>query len=416
VISSQDDRTSVATCIEAGAEDHISKPYEPLVLNARVKTSLERKRMRDVERDYLARVAQLTSAAEAVERETYVTGSLDALMRDDDELGRLARVFDRMVAGLRSREGRLQRRLHQLRQEMADSGAKALEGTAVSADSAFQSGEILAARYEILGHLGKGGMGMVYHARDRELGEEVALKVVRQDLVAGDPTLVDRLKSEIRMARKISHRNVVRAHDLGEWKGTYFITMEYVRGMQLSDLLDRRGRLSIDSTLAIGTQLSDALTVAHEQDIIHRDVKPANLLIDEAGALKVMDFGLARPVHRGWEENITVAGFIVGTPQYMAPEQLMGGDVDARSDLFSVGIVLYECLAGRPPFDADSPVALAAQMLEGRVTPIGDLAPEVPARLANAVHQLLQLHPKDRLGSARDLGHTLSEIEHSPHA
>jgi len=296
---------------------------------------------------------------------------------------------------------------------MAESTKNAIRAAHVSAESPFASGETLAGRYEILGHLGRGGMGMVYHARDRELGDEVAVKVVRHDLIAADPTLVDRLKSEIRMARKISHVNVVRAHDLGEWKGTYFITMEYVRGISLSELLDRRGRLTVDSTLAIGTQLADALSVAHEQSIIHRDIKPANLQIDDAGALKVMDFGLARPVQRGTEANLTMAGFIVGTPQYMAPEQIMGGDVDARSDLYSVGVVLYECLAGRPPYDAESPVRLAAQMVDGHLRPIIDAVPDVPVRLALTIHQLLSLQPQNRVASARELANTLSEIEHS---
>ena len=410
VISSQNDLASVVRCIELGAEDHISKPFEPALLLARVQACLERKRMRDHEQDYLRRVGKLTAAAEAVEAETYAAGSLASLVAQSDELGRLARVFDRMVTGLKSKEERLQHRLRQLRHELGEASGKTT-AAAMSADSPFRSGEILAARYEILAHLGDGGMGMVYRARDIELGEQVAVKVVRRDLVHGDPTIVERLKEEIRLARRISHKNVVRAHDLGEWKGTYFITMEYVKGITVAELLDRRGRLAVDSTLAIGTQLAEALAVAHEQEIIHRDIKPANLLIGDEGTVKVMDFGIARSINR--KDDITLAGFIVGTPHYMAPEQLMGGKVDSRSDLFAVGVVLYECLAGRPPFRAEASTALLAQIAEGNFVRLGELVAHVPAELEAIVYQLLRFQPSERFNSARQLADKLTEIEHA---
>lgn len=249
---------------------------------------------------------------------------------------------------------------------------------------------------------------MVYLARDRQLAEDVAVKVMRRDLVGQDPNFVARLKSEIRLTRRISHRNVVRAHDLGEWQGVYFLTMEYVKGISVAKLLHTRGRLTIESTLAIGSQLAEALAVAHEQQIIHRDIKPQNLLVDDEGVLKVMDFGLARLVER--PEELTQAGSIVGTPRYMAPEQLLGGDADARTDLFAVGVVLYECLTGQPPFGASSPMALIAEMLDGHPPAIRDLVPEVPPMLATLVERLLQREPKDRPGSARDLAEQLAQV------
>lgn len=412
VVSGQDDLSSVAACIEAGAEDHITKPYEPILLDARMRACLERKRMRDLELDYLARVAQLTSAAEAVERELYIPGTLAPLASQDDELGRLARVFDRMVSGLKSREDRLQQRIRELRREMGETSDAIRAAGHTTPDSPFTSGETLANRYQVKGHLGSGGMGMVYRARDVELNEDVAIKVVRHDLVRQDPDVIERLKSEIRLARKISHRNVVRTHDLGEWKGTYFITMEFVEGITVAALLDRRGRLTVESTLAIGTQLSEALAVAHDQQIIHRDIKPANLLVDHGGVLKVMDFGIARSIEPDTARQ-TASGFIVGTPAYMAPEQLMGGTVDTRSDLFAVGIVLYECLAGRPPFVADDPLTLIAHIIDGSFPKLGELVPGVPPRLEAIIHQLLQLHPADRTGTARALATMLTELEHS---
>jgi DNA-binding response OmpR family regulator/predicted Ser/Thr protein kinase len=417
VISSLGDEEGVVECIEAGAEDYIAKPFRLALLSARVRASIERKRMRDIERDYIGRVGDLTSAAEAVERGRYVAGSLDVQSAHADALGRLARVFDRMVTGLKSREDRLQRRLAQLRQDIGAASGRPKQPDAISGEeSPFATGEILAARYEILGTLGKGGMGMVYRARDLELKDEVAIKVVRRDLIKEDPTVVERLKSEIRLARKISHKNVVRVHDIGEWKGAHFITMEMVRGITVADLLDRRGRLSVESTVAIGAQLADALAVAHEQQIIHRDIKPANLLVDEGGMLKVMDFGIARSVEQ--EKSITLSGFIVGTPEYMAPEQLMGGAVDVRSDLFAVGVVLYECLAGRPPYVADSPTALLARMLEAEPTPLRDLVQGIPAPLEELIYQQLRFQAKDRIASARELAEKLHETEqlHAPAA
>jgi len=409
MVSGLGDLASVVACIESGAEDHVTKPYDAVLLQARIRACLERKRMRDLELAYLRRVGRLTAAAEAVERDAYEPGSLDAMGSHDDELGRLARVFDRMVSGIRAREDRLQRRLDHLRQEMRQARGRAAGGpVAAAVESPFTTGQWIADRYEILGELGRGGMGMVYRARDRQLGEEVALKVVRGDLVSQNLSLVERLKSEIRLARRISHRNVVRTHDLGECQGVYFLTMELVKGINLSDLLDTQGGLAVESTLAIGVQLAEALAVAHEQQIIHRDIKPANLLIDDEGILKVMDFGLARLAERS--TGFTQGGYVVGTPGYMAPEQHLGGDVDARSDLFSAGVVLYECLAGRSPFDASSPMAVVDQVLKCSPAPIRELVPLVPPVFAAVIGRLLQREPAARIGSARELAEQLAAI------
>jgi CheY-like chemotaxis protein/predicted Ser/Thr protein kinase len=409
VVSGVDDVESVVRCIERGAEDHVTKPFDAVLLQARVRASLERKRMRDQELAYLRRVGTLTAAAEAVEREAYQPGSLDVIGNDDDELGRLARVFDRVVTGMRSREERLQRRLGQLRQVMQEARLRGSGSHAgISDDSPFAAGQVIAGRYEVLGELGKGGMGMVYHARDREVGEEIALKVVRRDLVAQNPSMVERLKSEIRLARRISHRNVVRAHDLGEWEGVHFLTMEYVKGITVEELLNTQGPLTVESTLAIGSQVAEALAVAHEQQIIHRDIKPGNLIVDDEGRLKVMDFGLARLEASGG--RLTSAGLVVGTPGYLAPELMLGGEADARSDLFSVGAVLYECLTGRPPFDASSVMEVVDRVLAGAHEPIRTRAPATPAALVALIERLLKRQPQDRVSSARELVDQLERL------
>ena len=203
-------------------------------------------------------------------------------------------------------------------------------------------------------------MGVVYRAFDREVGEVVAIKALRPELGGIDPTLLERFKQELRLARRITHRNVVRTYDLGEVDGVYYITMELVRGTTVAALIRDAGRLDVPATLTIGKQVCRALEVAHEEGVVHRDVKPQNLLVDPSGFLKVMDFGIARLAeHRSDpRQALTAAGVVVGTPQYMAPEQLFAEPVDGRADLYATGAVLFECVTGRPVFEAPSLVAL----------------------------------------------------------
>jgi serine/threonine protein kinase len=252
-------------------------------------------------------------------------------------------------------------------------------------------------------------MGTVYLAHDRELGEDVALKVLHPSLLAEDPLRLERLRSEIKLARKISHPNVVRSHDIGEWQGTHYITMEFIRGVTVADLLEKRGRLTVESTLAIGTQLADALAVAHDQDIVHRDIKPQNLMIDESGVLKVADFGLARTVQR--TKALTQAGYVIGTVSYMAPEQLVGGDLDARTDLYAVGVVLFECLTGRLPYEASSPMAIFAAVLETKAPDVSTIASDVPPALGAVISRLLEREPENRFASARDVAEALAQVQ-----
>jgi DNA-binding response OmpR family regulator len=405
VVSGEGDAVSVVRCLERGAEDHLTKPYEAMVLAARIRTSLERKRLRDLELAYLHRVAQLTAAAEAVEGQTYDPKLLADLLARQDQLGRLARVFDRMVRGIRSREERLQARVRGLRREMEQSGAV----TEVAEPGRAAPDQVIAGRYQVRRQLGAGGMGTVYLAHDRELGEDIALKVLHPSLLAEDPLRLERLRTEIKLARKISHLNVVRSHDIGEWEGTHYITMEFIRGVTVADLLEKRGRLTVESTLAIGTQLADALAVAHDQEILHRDIKPQNLMIDESGVLKVADFGLARTVQR--DKKLTQAGYIIGTVSYMAPEQLVGGDLDARTDLYAVGLVLFECLSGRLPYEASSPMAIIAAIVDNSVPDVSTLASDVPPALGAVISRLLQREPEKRFASARELAEALAHVQ-----
>ena len=406
VVSGEGDAASVVRCLERGAEDHLTKPYEGMVLAARIRTSLERKRLRDLELAYLHRVAQLTAAAEAVESQSYDPKLLADLLARQDQLGQLARVFDRMVRGIRSREERLQARLRGLRREMEQSGVS--EAAEPTEPGRAPVKRVIAGRYQVHRELGAGGMGTVFLAHDRELGEDVALKVLHASLLAEDPVRLERLRSEIKLARKISHPNVVRSHDIGEWEGTHYITMEFIRGVTVADLLEKRGRLTVESTLAIGTQLADALAVAHDQNIVHRDIKPQNLMIDESGVLKVADFGLARTVQR--DKGLTQAGYIIGTVRYMAPEQLLGGDLDARTDLYAVGLVLFECLTGRLPYEGSSPMAILAAMTERKAPDVSTLASDAPPALGAVISRLLEREPEKRFASARELAEALAQV------
>jgi DNA-binding response OmpR family regulator len=407
MISALDDMASIVRCIEAGAEDYLPKPFDAVLLRARIGASLEKKRLRDGEREYLAKVQAVIGAASAVESGSYRPGTLADIAQRDDALGRLARVFDGMAVQVRAREERLRDQLDALQREIAAARAAA-SGDAEPADSHnLTRGERFANRFDVEQVVGRGGMGTVYRVRDVDLDEEMALKVVRPEFVS-DPVLVERFKDEIRLARRITHPNVVRIHDFGEFQDTYYLTMEFVQGITLRDLLDTRGRLEVTPALAIAVQLAKALAVAHRQGIIHRDIKPQNLLLDAEGALKVMDFGVARLAHGA--PGRTEAGLVVGTPAYMAPEQLMAESVDARSDLYAAGVVLYECLTGRLPHAPGSLMSLIAKMLHEEPEPPIAINPALPPALSSLVLRLLAKEPEQRVQSADELSALLAAI------
>lgn len=407
MISALDELAGIVRCIERGAEDFLHKPFDPVLLRARINASLDKKRLRDQEMEYLERVNQLIEAATAVEAGTYQHATLAPLARRVDELGRLARVFDSMVVQMKAREERLRDQVSDLRQEIGFARRDVREMSATVDGGNLRSGERFAHRYEVVSVLGRGGMGTVYRARDLELDEEVAIKTLRPELLA-DATLLARFKDEIRLARRLSDQNIVRTHDFGEWAGVYFLTMEYVEGITVRELLDTRGRLGTSSTLAIATQLAHSLFVAHEHGVIHRDIKPQNLLLDDAGVLKVMDFGVARLAER--TSTLTETGMVVGTPTYMPPEQLLAEHVDARSDLYAAGVVLYECLTGAPPFEAGSVTSLVARVLTQEPRPPMSVNAEIPPALSALIMRLLAKKPEERVQSASALAEQLAEL------
>jgi serine/threonine-protein kinase len=331
-------------------------------------------------------------------------------IRSRDEIGELADAFQGMLGELREK----QRLVEFLGSSATSLRTQVLPEGRSGATSAgdFGVGGVLAGRYEIRQQLGSGGMGVVYRAFDRELREQVAIKTLRPDLV-GDPGLLERFKQEIRLARKISHPNVVRTHDLGEAGGLYFITMEYVEGTPLDEVIRRRGALPLPVTLTVGRQLCRALEVAHAQGIVHRDIKPPNLVVDAQGFLKVMDFGIARLMEGRQapaSPGLTAAGSVIGTPEYMAPEQLLGQAVDGRADLYAAGIVMYECATGRRLFTGDSFATVLMKQVHDSPPDPRSVVPGLPEDVVAVLLKALAKEPDQRWQSAAELLHALEAI------
>src|SRR5262249_15828154 len=253
--------------------------------------------------------------------------------------------------------------------------------------------------------LGEGGMGAVYKARDAELDRLVALKVIRSEL-AGHPTVLQRFKQELILARKVTHRNVIRIFDLGVADGLRFITMEFVEGRDLSSLLEERTKYPPDEAVKILRQGCSALEVAHSEGVVHRDLKPQNIMVEENGRACVMDFGLARSMEA---TGLTQVGAIMGTPAYMSPEQAKGMPADERSDLFSLGIIAYQMLTGTVPFKADTALASMLLRTQGPPAPPIQLEPSIPKALNDIVMKMLATAPEARYQSAGELSKDLHD-------
>jgi tetratricopeptide (TPR) repeat protein len=260
-------------------------------------------------------------------------------------------------------------------------------------------GSLVAARYRVLGLAGVGGMGMVYRARDEQLDVEVAVKVLRPE-VAADPGFRERFRKELLLARQVSHRNAVRIHDLGTDGTLLFLTMDFVPGRSLRALLEQEGPLAPAQALAIARQLAAALVAAHAEGVVHRDIKPANILVDGAGRAFITDFGVARSMAVA---GLTQTGGIVGTPDYLSPEQARGEAVDGRSDLYALGLLLFEMLSGRLPFGGDSYAERLAQRIGGEARDLREVGVEAPRRLRAVVRRCLQRNPARRYQSAAEL-------------
>ncbi len=256
--------------------------------------------------------------------------------------------------------------------------------------------------YHLLRRLGRGGMADVYLAEQESLGRKVAFKVLKSHLAA-DPSYVRRFQQEAQAAAALVHANIVQIHEVGCLAGIHFMVQEYVEGQNLKQLLDRQGTLDAPAAVSVMRQVAAALHKAAQERIIHRDIKPENIMLARSGEVKVADFGLARVEREGQAANLTQVGVTMGTPLYMSPEQLEGRPVDVRSDLYSFGVTCYQMLAGRPPFEGDSPLSIAVQHLNKDSPRLEDQRRDLPGGLCRIVHKLMAKRSEDRYQTAVDL-------------
>jgi serine/threonine-protein kinase len=261
---------------------------------------------------------------------------------------------------------------------------------------------ILNDRYELQQRIGRGGMADVFLARDLLLDRPVAIKVLFPEF-ATDPAFVERFRREAQSAANLNHPNIVGVYDWGRSGTTYFMAMEYVQGRTLADILRANRTLSAQQAAEIAMEVAAALGFAHRNGVVHRDIKPANILIGSAGQVKVADFGIARALGSSVESNLTQAGAVMGTATYFSPEQAQGAQPDPRSDLYSLGIVLYEMVGGRPPFSGENPVAIAYKQVHDAPQPLNQLAPDVPRPFEAIVAKLLAKNPDVRYPTAEAL-------------
>jgi len=273
----------------------------------------------------------------------------------------------------------------------------------------LKTGATFAHRYQIIEELGKGGMGKVYKAYDEEIKEKVALKLIRPD-IAEDNTTIERFRNELKFARKIRHKNVCQMYDLNKEEGSYYITMEYVSGEDLKSFIRRSRRLNMGTAILIAMQVCEGLIEAHKLGVVHRDLKPQNVMIDRDGNARIMDFGIARLLET---KGITDSGLMIGTPEYMSPEQVEGEEADYRSDIYSLGIILYEMVTGQVPFGGETPISIAMKQMKEAPSDPREVNAQVPEEISRVIRKCMEKERKNRYQNAKELLSELVRIEKS---
>jgi serine/threonine protein kinase len=269
------------------------------------------------------------------------------------------------------------------------------------------TGSTFARRYQIIEELGRGGMGRVYKAVDTEVNEKIALKLIKPE-IAADKKTIERFRNELKFARKIRHKNVCQMYDLSKEEGSYYITMEFVPGDDLKSLIRRMGRLSPGQAITITKQVCDGLAEAHKLGVVHRDLKPQNIMIDQDGNARIMDFGIARSLEG---KGITGAGVMIGTPDYMSPEQVEGKETDQRSDIYSLGVILYEMVIGQAPFEGDTPFTIGIKHKSEAPKDPKELNPQIPDDLSRIILSCLEKEKDSRYQSADELRSELKALD-----
>ncbi len=269
------------------------------------------------------------------------------------------------------------------------------------------TGSTFANRYQIIEELGQGGMGKVYKVQDTKIAEKVALKLLKPE-VASDRKTIERFTNELKLARKIRHENVCQMFDINEDNGTHYITMEYVPGEDLKSFIKRSRQLTINTSVSLSIQICEGLAEAHKLGVIHRDLKPSNIMIDNEGSARIMDFGIAQSLKT---KGVTQVGVMIGTPDYMSPEQAEGKEVDHRSDIYSFGLILYEMVTGSLPFEGDTPLSIAMKHKSEAPQNPRELNPQIPENLSELILKCLEKQKGDRYQSAKEILSVLREID-----
>jgi len=269
-------------------------------------------------------------------------------------------------------------------------------------------GSTFAKRYQIIEELGRGGMGSVYKVLDKEIGERVALKLLKPE-IASDERMIERFRNELKFARKITHKNVCRMYDLSKEKKTPYITMEYVSGEDLKSSLRRMGPLSAGKSIHIAKQVCEGLAEAHKLGVVHRDLKPQNIMIDKQGNAHIMDFGIARSLKA---KGVTTSGMMIGTPDYMSPEQVEGKEVDQRADIYAMGVILFEMVTGMTPFKGETAVSIALMHTREKPPNPSEINDQIPEELSQVILKCMEKDKAKRYQKAEELTADLDNVEH----
>ncbi len=288
----------------------------------------------------------------------------------------------------------------------AFSASSEITRTMIASIDHLQRGSLFAGRYEIIEEIGRGGMGRVYKAFDRQIKEVIALKLLKPEIGFNEKA-VERFRNELRIARRIAHPRVCRMYDLGEAGLSHYLTMEYVEGEDLKAFIRRSDHLTTAKAVNIGKQIAEGLSEAHRLGVVHRDLKPQNVMIDREGKAKIMDFGLARFAE---SEGLTGSGLMLGTPEYMSPEQVDLKEVDARVDIYALGIILYEMVTGHVPFKGETPLSVAMKQKNEKARDARESNPLVPDSLIAVIKKCLEKDPRLRYQTAAEVGTALDKV------